>query len=196
MIKYFSKSRRCIVGTFLKLHPIETGDAKSLLHDIKVVIEKHGLDLQKCYGIGTDNASVMVGKHSGLFTLMKREVKHLVLVPCVCHSLQLAISEVSKEFLPTQLEFLISETYNWFARSSGRQQEYRQILNALNGGHDPLKIVQACQTRWLSVEIAVSRVLAQWIELETHFKLARTHNKCIWRTIYTKFTKIQFCRAT
>lgn len=39
-------------------------------------------------------------------------------------------------------------------------------------------MVQVSQTRWLSVETSVSRILDQWVELETHFKLARHTERC------------------
>lgn len=70
------------------------------------VVSDLGLDLQKC-GIGTDNASVMVGRENGVHAKLKFEVPHLV---CICHSLQLAISEVCKEILPTKFEILVAET--------------------------------------------------------------------------------------
>lgn len=178
VIKYFSTCNKSVVGSFLKLQGIDSGNAETIANSIKTVLFEFGLNIQKCVGIGTDNAAVMVGQHNGVFAILKREIKHLMLVPCVCHSLQLAISEVCREFMPTELEFLISETYNWFARSSGRQQNYRQLYNVINDGHDPLRIVQACQTRWLSIETAVTRILDQWDELKTHFQLARMTEKC------------------
>lgn len=73
------------------------------------VVSDLGLDLQKC-GIGTDIASVMVGRENGVHAKLKFEVPHLVWVPCICHSLQLAISEVCKEILPTKFEILVAET--------------------------------------------------------------------------------------
>lgn len=178
VLKYFSKTQKKVIGTFLKLEAIESCDADGIVVGIKSALLEFGLDIKKCVGIGTDNASVMVGRHNGVFAKLKHEIPSLILVPCVCHSLQLAISEVCKEFLPVELEFLVAETYNWFSRSSSRQQQYKIVYQALNDGHDPLKIVQACQTRWLSVETAVTRILDQWLELETHFKLARTADRC------------------
>ncbi|XP_043064673.1 uncharacterized protein LOC122320565 [Drosophila ficusphila] len=42
----------------------------------------------------------------------------------------------------------------------------------------PLKIFRVCDTRWLSIEVAVTRILKQWIELELHFNNAATNEKC------------------
>uniref|UniRef100_A0A1Y1MMI1 HAT C-terminal dimerisation domain-containing protein n=2 Tax=Photinus pyralis TaxID=7054 RepID=A0A1Y1MMI1_PHOPY len=36
-----------------------------------------------------------------------------------------------------------------------------------------MKIVRACQTRWLSIESAVSRIINQWDALKLHFQLSR-----------------------
>lgn len=33
-------------------------------------------------------------------------------------------------------------------------------------------------TRWLSIEVSVSRILNQWLELKTHFGIAKNFEKC------------------
>lgn len=48
----------------------------------------------------------------------------------------------------------------------------------MNDGHEPLKIVRACNTRWLSIYTAVERIHAQWLELKAHFEIARLKEKC------------------
>jgi len=64
--------------------------------------------------------------------------------------------------LPDHLEYLLAETYSLFCKSSLRQLSYQQLYNTINDGIYPLKIVSAAQTRWLSIEVAVSRILDQW----------------------------------
>lgn len=102
----------------------------------------------------------------------------MILIKCVCHSLQLATSHVCSETIPRHLDFLISETYNWFSKSTLRQQAYKDLYKCLNDNHDPLKIVQACNTCWLSIESAVVRIVDQWLELKVHFQVSRTKDKC------------------
>lgn len=80
--------------------------------------------------------------------------------------------------IPRNLEFLISETYNWFSKSTLRQQSYKNIFKVMNDDHEPLKIVQACNTRWLSIESAVVRIVDRWYELKCHFDVSRTREKC------------------
>lgn len=128
-------------------------------------------------GIGTDNASVMTGVNNSVYQKLKAEVPNLILVLCVCYSLQLAISAAVADCLPRNLEYLVSETYSWFSRSASRQLAYKRLYNVIIG-EDPLKIVQACSTRWLSIERAVSRIVEQWLELKTHFEIARSSESC------------------
>lgn len=40
----------------------------------------------------------------------------LLLIQCVCHSIELAVSFATDE-LSNNLDFLIGETYNWFSYS-------------------------------------------------------------------------------
>ncbi|CAI6365618.1 unnamed protein product [Macrosiphum euphorbiae] len=162
-IIYYSQSKKSIVTTFLSLIELESGTAVSVVKGVKECILMYDLNILNMQGIGCDNASVMVGQHSGVFTLLKKEVQHLVLVRCICHSVQLAVSAAVSNYLPDYLEFLLAETYNWFAHSTSRQLSYKTLFNNLNNGIDPLKIVRVSSTRWLSIEVAVSRVLDQWV---------------------------------
>ncbi|XP_041974017.1 uncharacterized protein LOC121736556 [Aricia agestis] len=132
------------------------------------------------YWIGTDNASSMTGVNNGVHSLLKSETgnNNLVLVRCLCHSLQLAITHASEETLPRNIEFLIRETHNWFSHSSNRQLFYKELYKTINCGKEPLKITQMCNTRWLSIEPAVRRIVDQWLELKTHFEIMKQKENC------------------
>lgn len=177
-IIYHSKAKSEIVTTFLALCVLETCDARGIVEGIKCVLSEYRLNLENLVGIGTDNASVMVGVNNGVYQQLRAHVPHLVLIRCVCHSLQLATSAAVAEGLPRSLDYLVGDTYNWFARSSSRQQAYKELFAILNSGEEPLKIVQACSTRWLSIATAVERVLDQWDELKAHFQILRTAERC------------------
>lgn len=114
----------------------------------------------------------MVGVNNGVYAQLKTKIPHLILVRCVCHSVQLAVFSATKNTLPRNLEYLIRETYDWFARSTSRKEYYENLYKTLNDGQQSLKIVQSCQTRWLSIESAVARIVNQWIELKLLFETA------------------------
>lgn len=66
-----------------------------------------------CVGIGMDGASVMCGHYNSLYSRMREVNPILVLVKCVCHSLQLACNE-AVDILPSQIDYLVRETFNWY----------------------------------------------------------------------------------
>jgi hypothetical protein len=128
-------------------------------------------------GLECDNTSVMMGINNGVYEKILSEVLTLTPIPCVCHSLQLAVSAVTNETLPRNIEYLIKEIYNWFAHSTLRQAEYKNLYKAINDNHSPLKI-KSCNTRWLPIETAVIRIINQWVELKTLFSITRNKEKC------------------
>lgn len=67
-----------------------------------------------------------------VYVELKKLVPNLILIKCVCHSVQLAISHSWKACMPSHLEFLVNETYNWFSKSYARQQSYKHIYEAIN----------------------------------------------------------------
>ncbi|XP_053594748.1 uncharacterized protein LOC128667670 [Microplitis demolitor] len=178
IVIYYINNYKKIVSTYLTLVPIVDCDANGIISAIKDTLKQFNLSLTNMMGIGTDNASVITGINEGVHAKLKKEVPHLILVRCICHSLQLAISSAAKQFLPRNLEYIISETYNWFSRSASRQAKYKDFYKTINDGQDPLKIVQSSQTRWLSIESAVSRIYNQWLELKTHFSIVKLDERC------------------
>lgn len=60
-IIYFSMLKRKVVSTFLKLESLEGGDAQSIVKAIKNTLTEYEFSIQKMRGLGTDNASVMIG---------------------------------------------------------------------------------------------------------------------------------------
>lgn len=133
VIIYFSKSKSKIISTFLCIEELESGTADSIVIGIKCALQKFQLNITNMVGIGTDNANVMIGKNKSVHVALKKEVPELILVKCVCHSLQLAVNQSLDEHLPESLEFIVYETYNWFSKSSNRQFLYKTLYNNLNG---------------------------------------------------------------
>lgn len=108
-IRYFSNSQNKVLSTFLALTPITKADAKGLAEAIINTLNDNNLNFKNFVIIGTDNASVMTGVNNGLHQILKTEhgLPDLVLVRCVCHSLQLAVSHASEKTLPRNIEYII-----------------------------------------------------------------------------------------
>ena len=152
---------------------------KQHCYSIEKLIVTKNLNINNCIAIGSDNACIMVGINNGVYSKLKQENPSLILMRCVCHSMQRAMSYASAECLPRNLEYLISETPNWFGKSSVRQCQYSELYNAINDGSQSMKIPSDCQTRRLFIQTDIENIIAQWSELRAHFKIARLSEKCL-----------------
>ena len=56
--------------------------------------------------------------------------------------------------------------------------KYKKLYAVMNDGVKPLKLVQQSDTRWMSIEAAIVRMLNQWDELKTHLESARREERC------------------
>lgn len=54
-------AKRNIISIFVKSESLEGSDAQSIVKAIKVTLAEYDLSIQKLHGLGTDNASVMIG---------------------------------------------------------------------------------------------------------------------------------------
>lgn len=142
VIRYFRDNKQTIVSTFLGLVELEGGDARC-----QCCLKK-----EKLLGIGTDNTSVMTGINNGVHKVLKKEygLKDLVLIRCVCHSLQLAVSHASNDTIPRSVEYLVRETYNWFSVCPKRREAYKAIYETISCGEKPLQITKVVHAFWTS----------------------------------------------
>lgn len=121
-----------MVSTFLSLVQLDAGDSNTIADSLRQELKRLGLNINKLIGIGTDNASVMVGSNQSVFTELKKDVPSLIVIKCVCHSVQLAVNSACTKFLPESLEYIVYESFNWFSKSSKRQTDYLKIYELIN----------------------------------------------------------------
>jgi hypothetical protein len=112
-----------------------------------------------------------------VYTLLKREIPHLQLIRCICHSLNNASNKAAEE-LPSNIEFMCREIDNFFNCSPLRRCQYRKTFDLLNSGPNNCKkftqFAQLATTRWLSRYKCVSVIL----ELKTPFQTVIVKEKC------------------
>ena len=95
-IIYYSMSKKKIVLTYLELTAC---DAEHIVIAFNNVLSSHKLSLKNLAAIRTDNASVMIGINKGVHAQLRAEIPSLILIKCVCHSIQLAVSQASADSL-------------------------------------------------------------------------------------------------
>ena len=178
-IRYFSKSNCKIISSFLGF-VILKGECTSdvIGNGIVEMLQKYKLSLKKLIGIGVDGCSTMVGTNHSVSTYFKKIVPDIVMFKCICHSLQLAASKASS-VLPAHIDFLVRESYNWFAHSTKRLCDYNELHMKL-ADEVTLMLLQLSATRWMSCNECVRRILNQWNVLQKFFHQAALEEKCYW----------------
>ncbi|CAG5090636.1 Similar to ZNF862: Zinc finger protein 862 (Homo sapiens) [Cotesia congregata] len=173
VIIYYSSALKKIITTFLKLAELSSCDANGIISALKNTLTEFNLNYKNILGLGTDNASVVTGVNEGVYQKLKREILGLVLIRCVCVCVSFNSTSYMKSCRRKYAKEFRLHNFSNFSQSPGRRGDYKTLYKLINDNHEPAKIVQACQTRWLSIHSAADRILNQWVELKTHFDINR-----------------------
>ncbi|CAH1395672.1 unnamed protein product [Nezara viridula] len=117
-------------------------------------------------GFGSDGASVMVGRHNSVSSRLKEACPGIVTINCICHSLHICANEACK-CLPRHVEDLARNIYTFINDSSKRISQFQQFQNFV--GVKIHKMLHPSQTRWLSLQEVVDRIVEQWDALKLFF---------------------------
>lgn len=165
-------------------------DAAVLFQAIEKCIGDKGLNINQVKGFGSDGASVMVGRHSGVATRVKHKSPHCVSIHCMAHRFNLATCQASKNItFMKDFEKTLSDLYYYFggSKSGNRKCELQEIQKVLN---DPqVKIKECHEIRWIAFSEAVFAVYKSWSSLVTYF---RRHDDSKCKSFRAKLTDYKF----
>ena len=155
-----------IIVRFFDLVPVHCSTAKGLYSAIKNSLLEKIIPLANVIGYSSDTTNVMFGASESVVALLKNDMPHVVAIKCSCHLIHLCASYACLK-LSTTLEDMLRNVHAHFSRSSHRThnlEEFQRFCEL------PVhKILTLSQTRWLSMENVVNRVLEQWPALELYF---------------------------
>lgn len=142
---------------FLKVTDIVDGKAETIEQKLIEICTQCGITTNKIFGFGSDGASVMTGRHSGVAARLKKHNPEMVSIHCGAHRLALACSQACLEvpYMKKYDSHLVSLFY-YFANSSVREASLHLIQEVM--GEPSLKLKKAVHTRWLSHEAAVTAI--------------------------------------
>ena len=83
IIRYYSKSEKRIMTSFLSVIPVMKATGKDLFEALKSCLKQSGLDLVNCIGYASDGASVMVGEHDSVWSRIKAASPNCVMIKCI-----------------------------------------------------------------------------------------------------------------
>ena len=167
VVRLFDSSTECIASRFFRLYEVSKADAETLFTTVKEDLEKIGIPLNNIIGYAADGANVMMGGHNSVRTRMEELNPHIFTMKCICHSAAICASNACTK-LPRDTEDFIREVYSHFSHSAKRLSEYNAFQHFTDT--EPHKLLRPCQTRWLSLNQCVQRILEQWDALTEYFK--------------------------
>ncbi|CAB3980774.1 Hypothetical predicted protein [Paramuricea clavata] len=191
-VTYFKMQTFAPKYFLLDLVEIMDGMANIIYLAVKQVFSELHIPMQYIIGYSSDTTNVMFGEHNSVFQMLRAVYPNFYSVKCSCHLIHLASSYAAK-MLPKHLEDLCRNIFNinHFHRSSKRQDAYRDFQEFFNV--EPRQLLSPGQTRWLSLEACVNRILEQYLALQHYFVLTAnedpTHlNDRIVKSLHNKFT--------
>nr|CAI5869733.1 unnamed protein product [Callosobruchus analis] len=108
-----------------------------------------------------------MGQFGGVQAKLKELVNpDIFVLGCICHSLHLCASEACKK-IPSEAEEFVQDIYNYICRSPKRLKVYEEFQAFID--LKPHKLLRLSQTRWLSLEAVVKRILEKWQALKLYF---------------------------
>lgn len=82
-------------------------------------------------GLAADKASIMFDERESVAVKLKKDVRKLFVMKCICHSLALAVSHATNKVVPSNLTTLMGDVYRYLKYSSKRQntlQRFQRLL--------------------------------------------------------------------
>lgn len=157
----------------LDLIELSNASANNIYSQLLDCLNKHGFDesyLNKCFiGFACDGASVMLGKSSGVATLLKNKFPHLIIWHCSNHRLELAVNDTIKEVDGiNNFTIFIDKLYSLYHQSPKNQRELKELCASLD--IQLLKIGKIFSVRWVSSsKRTINAVLNNYVALFEHF---------------------------
>ncbi|KAL1379496.1 hypothetical protein pipiens_014859, partial [Culex pipiens pipiens] len=175
VVRFYDEEVDRVRDAFYDLLEIADGKAETLYAAIRDSFVKNKIPYTIfLLGLACDNANVMTGSNHSLFTLLRNDCPHIVLIRCVCHSMALCASyAVSK--LPEYLEQTMKDIYGYITASPARLQQYKEIQELLE--HNPTRVPRLHDIRFLSRGNVVSQVLKRYNALQIFFGFAANVDK-------------------
>lgn len=141
------------------------GKAETIYNALMDFMQEKNIDCgNKLVGLGSDGASVMMGRHNGVGVRLKSVAPFMVHTHCVAHRLALCSAQAAKSIkLFDEYQTLLTNIFNFYSNSAVRYNKLREIQNIIE--LKPVTLKAAAPTRWLSLHNAVDAIYKCWSAL-------------------------------
>lgn len=175
LVRYFDDEQEQTVVQLLELLHVGSDCTAEALYDIfKKCILGHGIPYDNIIGLCCDGANVMVGQHNSFSSKLLADRPDVVTIKCICHSAAIIANNACLQ-LPRAPEELIRQIGTYVSASSKRCSQLEEFQEMLH--KEKRRILRTSDTRWLSRQKCIVRILENWDVLEEYFKFACSQDK-------------------
>ena len=166
--RHYDKQSLTVQSKLYDLLDVLQADAGTLYQTLVNAIESDKISVKNVIGFAADTCNVMFGEHNSVVSRLKEKMPNIFVMRCICHSAHLCASHACEK-LPRTAGELMRDVYNYFSHSAKRQEQFRVVQHFCD--MEQHKLLRPCQTRWLSLQSCVSRLIEQWDALIIFSKL-------------------------
>ena len=167
-------------------------NAKMVFEKLKTFLQSRGVEIHdKIYGFGSDGASIMVGRQTGVATQVKQENPHAINVHCFAHKLALCTGKAadSVPYIGKVFQRTMTDLYYYFKKSTCRKEELSKIQKVLE--LPEVKIKEVHEVRWFACYSALNAIYLSWKALVVYFKDIKKPNEKE-KTLLKDLTDVKF----
>ena len=167
IIQYFNTEDNCQQQELLDIINCSEKSAESLTNAVIGLLTQYGIKKELVVGFCADTTNSMFGVNHSVSTLLRNEIPDILCVKCSCHSIHLC-SHYASLNLPKSVEDVVRGVCTHFSRSPKRRESFEKFQKLVEC--EQHVFLRLGQTRWLTMQYAVDRVLEQYDALSDYFK--------------------------
>lgn len=142
-----------ITEELLALVPMKgTTKGCDIYREVKLILEKFNLKMEKLHGISTDGALAMVGSKQGAVSFYSKECSDLITIHCILHQENLCAKIISMEHVMK----VVVKVVNFLRAGALNHRQFREFLSDMDSQYDD--VIYFTQVRWLSAGKMLKRV--------------------------------------
>lgn len=175
LVRFFDEVQERSIVQLLDLLPVGSdGSADALYKIFKNCMISHEIPLSNITGLCTDGVNTMVGQYNSFASRLLEDVPDAITIKCICHSAAI-IANNACLMLPRAPEELIRQIGTYISGSSKRCSQLGDFQEIFY--EEKRKILRTSDTRWLSRQKCIERILLNWNALFEYFKFALNQDK-------------------
>ncbi|XP_072014214.1 zinc finger protein 862-like [Amphiura filiformis] len=165
VVRYVSSTGK-LTTMYLGMEAIPDGRSGTVMAALETVLGEFGVPWSRVVGLGSDGAAVMTGELTGLTARVHLKNPFCIAVHCVCHRLNLAVSQACTRVPDMQaIERIVSAIYNFVQINPNRLTRLKELASVLE--LDVVKFKRHYDIRWLSLQESVSAIITNYRSLMT-----------------------------